>query len=147
LDPDAYLAHLERDQRAFAACLRGDLSAPVRSCPGWRLHDLADHLGRGNLWAAAAVTERRGDHQAPPAPQSQGEVAAWFEDTCAVRLDATDTGSTWRLGAAEPVATVRGRAGDLLLLLWRRLPDDHETLHWDGDRETASDVLGSGLVP
>lgn len=52
-----YLAHLRQELAAFEARLGGDLSAPVEHCGDWTLYDLASHLGGGNLWAAAAVTE------------------------------------------------------------------------------------------
>ena len=56
MDSASYLDHLRRDLGTFEACLAGDLSAPVRHCGNWTLYDLADHLGQGNLWAAAGVT-------------------------------------------------------------------------------------------
>ncbi|MBM2620541.1 maleylpyruvate isomerase family mycothiol-dependent enzyme [Actinoplanes sp. LDG1-06] len=40
----------------------------------------------------------------------------------AVRLTATDTGTSWTLGPGEPVAAVSGTAEDLLLILWNRRP-------------------------
>jgi hypothetical protein len=56
MDSAGYLAHLRRELGVFEACLSGDLSAPVTHCGDWTLYDLADHLGGGNLRAAAAVT-------------------------------------------------------------------------------------------
>ncbi|WP_345457544.1 maleylpyruvate isomerase N-terminal domain-containing protein [Actinoallomurus oryzae] len=67
----AFLAHLRRELTVFSACLNGDLSAPVEHCGDWTLHDLAEHLGRGNLWAAAAVTEQHSHYEAPPAPRDR----------------------------------------------------------------------------
>jgi len=69
MDSAGYLAHLRRELGVFEACLSGDLSAPVTHCGDWTLYDLADHLGGGNLRAAAAVTEQRGDYGAPAAPR------------------------------------------------------------------------------
>ncbi|MFD0852380.1 maleylpyruvate isomerase N-terminal domain-containing protein, partial [Actinomadura adrarensis] len=66
MDTPDYLACLRRDLDAFEGCLSGDLVAPVEHCGDWTLHDLADHLGRGNLWSAAGVTEKRGDHEPEP---------------------------------------------------------------------------------
>jgi uncharacterized protein (TIGR03083 family) len=86
-----HMHHLRRELDAFQACLGGDLSVPVEHCGDWTLHDLADHLGRGNLWAAAAVTDKRGDYQAPPAPREAAELVTWFADTCTVLLTALDT--------------------------------------------------------
>ena len=242
MDPSGYLAHLHSDLAAFEACLGGDLAAPVAHCGDWTLYDLADHLGGGNLWAAAAVTERRGDLEAAPAPRDPAALAAWLSETgavliaaldadpdtpawtiappptvgfwqrrrCmealihrwdaehavgtggvidpalaaegvaevvdtmlprqvrlgrtsppphAVRLEATDTGSSWLLGPggpggpvgpgdpADPVATVRGTAAGLLLLLWGRLDADDPAISWSGDREPGRAALNRALVP
>ncbi len=230
VDRAGYLAHLRRDLDAFAACLGADLSAPVAHCGSWTLYDLANHLGGGNLWSAAAVTERRGDHRADAAPRDPAALAAWFSDTCgvlltalevdpstpawtffppetagfwqrrrcletlvhrwdaehaagitgkldpelagdgvaevidtmapmqvqrgrarppeqAVRLAATDTGSSWVLGPGDPVATASGAAGDLLLMLWHRLPAGDPAITWAGDHVTAQSILAGPLVP
>jgi hypothetical protein len=69
-----YLAHLRQELAALGDCLGGDLSAPVEHCGDWTLYDLASHLGGGNLWAAAAVTEQRGDYEAAPAPRDPEAV-------------------------------------------------------------------------
>ena len=77
MDSAAYLAHLRHDLEGFQECLAGDLAAPVRPCGDWTLYDLADHLGRGNMWAAVAVTEQRGDYEGPAAaPQVPGDPGA-----------------------------------------------------------------------
>lgn len=65
----------------------------------------------------------------------------------AVAFGATDTGSTWSWGPGEPVATGRGTATDLLLLLWGRLPVDHPGITWDGDTDAARAALDRPLVP
>ena len=91
MDAAGYLAHLRRESSAFLECLRGDLTAPVPHCGGWTLYDLADHLGRDNLWAAVAVTEKRGDHEAPAAPRDPAALVTWFTDTSSVLLDVLDT--------------------------------------------------------
>src|ERR1700751_4018423 len=77
MDSASYLDHLRRDLGAFEACLAGDLSARVRHCGTWTLYDLADHLGQGNLWAAAGVTEQRGDYESDPAPRENAALARW----------------------------------------------------------------------
>jgi uncharacterized protein (TIGR03083 family) len=230
MDSAAYLDHLGSELAVFGACLAGDLSARVEHCGDWTLYDLADHLGQGNLWAAAAVTEQRGDFDSPAAPRDQAALAAWFADTAdallaaldtdpsarawtiappptvgfwqrrrcmetvihrwdaehalgsggsldpvvaadgvaevidtmtprqirlgrtgalphAVRLSASDSASSWILGPGEPVAKIRATAGDLLLLLWGRLPADDQALRWDGDRGKAMTTLAGSLVP
>jgi mycothiol maleylpyruvate isomerase-like protein len=75
MDSAGYLVHLRRELSSFRACLAADLSAPVEHCGDWTLYDLADHLGQGNLWAATAVTEQRGDYEGP-APNRRVLAAA-----------------------------------------------------------------------
>src|ERR1700729_2992454 len=84
MDSAGYLGHLGQEFAAFEACLAdGDLSAPVTHCGDWTLRDLAGHLGGGNLWAAAAVTEQRGDYEAPAAPRDPGSLLTWLNETSA----------------------------------------------------------------
>jgi uncharacterized protein (TIGR03083 family) len=220
-----YLGILRRDLAAFHGHLGADLSAPVAHCGDWTVRDLAHHLGTGNLWAAAAVTEKRGDHRPPPPRHG---VADWFADTArtltdalaadpateawsfapphtvgfwrrrrcletvvhrwdadhalgvpgtldpalcgdgvaevievfvprmvqrgvatepraAVRLTATDLGTSWVLGPGEPVAELTGTAPQLLLALWNRAPLPWATL--TGDEPAARETLRGPLVP
>ncbi|SBT53136.1 maleylpyruvate isomerase family mycothiol-dependent enzyme [Micromonospora narathiwatensis] len=80
-----HLALLRDELSAFKGCLTADLSAPVEHCGDWTLRDLAEHLGQGNLRAATAVTERRGDYQQPAAPV---DILPWFVDTVRILTDA-----------------------------------------------------------
>jgi uncharacterized protein (TIGR03083 family) len=73
-----HLRHLRRELALFGSYLDGDLSVPVEHCGTWTLRDLAEHVGRENLWAAAAVTDGHGDYEAPPAP---AELTPWFRAT------------------------------------------------------------------
>lgn len=67
--------------------------------------------------------------------------------TSAVALEAVDTGHTWRLGRGEAVGAVRGRAADLLLLLWKRLPASSPALTVDGDAAAVLAVLDRAITP
>jgi uncharacterized protein (TIGR03083 family) len=68
--------------------------------------------------------------------------------TVALRLEATDTGSTWTYGPGDPVAVLSGTAENLLLTLWgRRLPRTDDALAWEGDRRAGQAVLDGPLVP
>jgi uncharacterized protein (TIGR03083 family) len=122
MDSAGYVAHLRLDLDAFGACLGGDLSAPVRHCGDWTLYDLADHLGGGNLWAAAAVTERRGDFEAGPAPREAAALAAWLSETGAVLLAALDADPAPPAWTIAPPATVgfwqRRRCMETLIHRW-----------------------------
>ncbi|GAA1908352.1 hypothetical protein GCM10009716_17870 [Streptomyces sodiiphilus] len=89
MDSPAYLSYLCRELGSFRNCLSGDLAAPVEHCGDWTLLDLAEHLGAGNLWAAVAITEKHGDHQAEPAPRNDRDgFVSWFDATCSQLLTA-----------------------------------------------------------
>jgi uncharacterized protein (TIGR03083 family) len=82
LTPSAYLAHLERAATTFADVLQtGDLDAPVPDCPGWRLVDLAHHLGGVHRWANTAIVEgRRASETVDDAPTERAALVDWFRD-------------------------------------------------------------------
>jgi uncharacterized protein (TIGR03083 family) len=95
LTPDAHLAHLARASDAFAACLEtGDLDAPVPGCPGWRLTDLAHHLGGIHRWARAAVVDGTPTERNFDGPVDRGPLVGW------VRAGATELVETLR--ATDP---------------------------------------------
>jgi uncharacterized protein (TIGR03083 family) len=229
MDSVGFMTHLRRELAAFEECLAADLTVPIRHCGDWTLHDLAEHLGRQNLWAAVAATENRGDYEAEPAPRDQATLVTWFNGTAAtllraldqdpetpawtfrpphtvrfwqrrrcletvihrfdaehglgldrgvdpevadegvaevfdtmaprqldrgravapahaIRLEATDTGSSWEYGPGAPVATVTGTAENLLLLLWNRLSPGDPAIRWSGDRAAGQSVLDGPLV-
>jgi uncharacterized protein (TIGR03083 family) len=125
MDSADHLAHLRRELDAFGACLGGDLSAPVRHCGDWTLYDLADHLGGGNLWAAAAVTERHGDFEADPAPRDPAALAAWLSETGAVLLAALEADPDTPAWTLAPPPTVG---------FWRRRRCMETLIHrWDAE--------------
>lgn len=230
MTPLDHLSWLRRELYAFGHCLDGRPAAPIVHCAPWTLHDLADHLGRGNLWAAAAVTRHRGDHQPPPAPTDSHELRVWFGASAvilltvlsrdpatpawsfgpvgtvgfwrrrrcletlvhrwdaqnalgapgpidpglaadgvaevldvlaprqfalgraevprqAVRLTATDTGSSWVYGPGKPVASVTATAPDLLLMLWRRRSVLDPAMSYEGDISAIQSMAATSLVP
>jgi uncharacterized protein (TIGR03083 family) len=118
-----HLDILRHELAAFAGLLGADLTAPVEHCGDWTVRELAAHLGEGNLWAAAAVTEHRGDYHPPPAPP---EVAAWFEDTARVLvsvLEADPATDAWTFGPPRTVA------------FWRRRRCFETVVHrWDAEQ-------------
>ncbi|MDQ3416845.1 MAG: maleylpyruvate isomerase family mycothiol-dependent enzyme [Actinomycetota bacterium] len=125
----------------------------------------------GRVLAAAPVPEaliHRWDAEnalgmdTPMDPELAGDGVAEVADTMAprqiqrgraaeprhaVRFAATDTGGPWVLGPGDPVATANAAAGDLLLMLWGRLPPQGAPIRWDGDAEAAQAVLSEPLVP
>lgn len=65
----------------------------------------------------------------------------------AVRFRAADAGRTWEYGPGSPAAEITATAENLLLMLWKRLPADHEAITWQGDRDAARAVLAEPLTP
>jgi uncharacterized protein (TIGR03083 family) len=122
MDSAGYLARLRDELQAFEACLAADLSAPVEHCGDWTLYDLADHLGRQNLWVAVAVTEQRGDYEAPAAPRGNAALAEWFAGTSEVLLAALDTDPSVSAWTIAPPPTVgfwqRRRCLETLIHRW-----------------------------
>jgi uncharacterized protein (TIGR03083 family) len=122
MDSAGYLGHLRRDLGVFGECLAGDLAVPVEPCGDWTLFDLADHLGQGNLWAAVAVTEKRGDYEGSAAPRDRAELVTWFSGTAGVLLAALDTepsAGAWTI-APPPTAAFwqRRRCLETLVHRW-----------------------------
>jgi uncharacterized protein (TIGR03083 family) len=104
-----YLALLRDDLATFQECLNEDQSVTIEHCGDWDLRDLAEHLGRGNLWAATAIRERRGDYEAPPPP---GDIAAWFAETARVlthTLEIDPSTEAWTFAPPHTVAFWRRR--------------------------------------
>jgi uncharacterized protein (TIGR03083 family) len=61
---------------------------------------------------------------------------------------ADGSGRRWLLGPDdEPRAVVRGAAGELLLVLWRRRHLDEGTVEVTGDRAAVARVLAAKLIP
>lgn len=144
MDSPPYVAHLRSELDTFEACLGGDLSVPIEHCGDWTLHDLADHLDRGNLWAAVAITENRGDYQAAEAPRNQADLVSWFHAASAVLLDALDPDPATPAWTIFPPRTVgfwqRRRCLEALVHRW----DAEQAL---GVRTTLDSVLaGDGVA-
>ncbi|MFJ3863406.1 maleylpyruvate isomerase family mycothiol-dependent enzyme [Streptomyces nigra] len=90
---DAIVTETER----LTAHVRGaDLSAPVRTCPGWNLGQLLLHMGGDHRWAEEIVRTRAAGPvaddlvDAPPAdPRADGAVLLPWLTEGAARLSAT----------------------------------------------------------
>ncbi|MFJ8039075.1 maleylpyruvate isomerase family mycothiol-dependent enzyme [Kitasatospora sp. NPDC096147] len=89
-DFTALLRLIEERSAAFRAAVAAatDLDTAVPSCPGWTLHDLAQHLGGGDrLWShnvAAGPAEGPSAEglaaKQEPAPRAPEALAAWLAD-------------------------------------------------------------------
>lgn len=122
MDSESLLQHLSNELDAFRACLDGDLSVLIEHCGEWTLRDLAEHLGSSNLWAAAAVTEQHGEHEATSAPRDPDEFLRWFEESSGTLLKTLDTDPSASAWTFHPPHTVgfwqRRRALEALVHRW-----------------------------
>ncbi|OEU96723.1 maleylpyruvate isomerase family mycothiol-dependent enzyme [Streptomyces oceani] len=65
----------------------------------------------------------------------------------ALRLQATDTGTSWVYGPGTAVATLAATAEELVLLLWGRMCSSDAAFSWTGDQECGLLVLAGTLTP
>jgi uncharacterized protein (TIGR03083 family) len=87
------------DERAAAfraaVAAASDLDAPVPSCPGWTLLDLARHIGEGRqAWAATVAAGPDATAKAaptgPPAPHDRDALTAWLATSTGQMLTALE---------------------------------------------------------
>ncbi|TVT16442.1 maleylpyruvate isomerase family mycothiol-dependent enzyme, partial [Amycolatopsis rhizosphaerae] len=126
-----YLGVLRRELDAFGALLDGDLSAPVEHCGGWRLVDLAVHLGAGNLWVVAAVREGHGDsYDEGAAPRDRAGLKAWYAETADALVQALSVPPATGAWTFFPPHTVG---------FWRRRRSQETLIHrWDAEHALGS---------
>jgi uncharacterized protein (TIGR03083 family) len=136
-----HLAALRDELATFQGHLNGDLSVPLEHCAGWTLRDLAEHLGRDNLWAAAAVVHGHGAYQSPPAPAA---ILPWFADTVRVLTDALSVDPSTPAWTFAPPSTVafwrRRRCLETLVHRW----DAQHALGISGQLEP--ELCGDGIA-
>jgi uncharacterized protein (TIGR03083 family) len=97
------LAHLAERQSVFADLLAtADLDAPVPTCPGWTVTNLAHHLGTVHRWAAGAVREGRPVDLEETGPTDRDALVDWYRegaDGLTALLTATDEAAeVWSFG-------------------------------------------------
>ncbi|MCU1460968.1 MAG: hypothetical protein JWO37_1043 [Acidimicrobiales bacterium] len=128
MDAGAHLAAIRRDADAFAAAVRRGTGAPVPSCPGWTVADLARHMGTVHRWAADQVASRpdRGSSAVPDQPDDAG-LADWIT-AGADALIAT-------LAAADPADNCWTFAEDnRTVSFWMRRQANETSVHlWDAE--------------
>lgn len=140
--PSRLRASLRRDAVALGTLLREqDPEAPVPSCPGWTLADLARHVGGTHRWAADIL--RSG--QLAPEQEPTGDPRDWYDagwpDLLAA-IDVTDPGAAcWSFGPQPR------RAG-----FWTRRQAHETALHlWDAraacgrDRPMDDELAADGI--
>jgi len=116
--------------RFAAAVSEGDLEAPVATCPGWTLRDLADHLGGVHQWAAHAVVAGTPHFEPEPAGAAlrAGQLAGWYRrhaaDLVAILAERPADAPAWTMDDTDPTAG-----------FWRRRQVHETTLHlWDAEQ-------------
>ena len=84
MERDDYLAHLAHDGGRMAELARGDLDAPVPTCPEWTLEDLLEHTGQVHRWQTEACRVDAGQFPDPATfarPRGDDQsVADWFQE-------------------------------------------------------------------
>ncbi len=92
-----FRASLLEQTRAFGDLIRSaDLATPVPTCGDWTLRQLFRHLGRGHLWAAQIIGERRSQPLDPRdvlggrPPEDPGAAIDWLNDGAQAVIDAVD---------------------------------------------------------
>jgi len=122
-----YLASLTADAAAFADLVAdpaSDLSEAVPACPGWSLHDLAEHVGQVHRWAAFALREDRPGTYDAVAPIERAQLAAWLRagtDELLDLLTRTDPAAgRWGFGNEPRTAAFwwRRQAHETAVHLW-----------------------------
>ncbi|MFK0170151.1 maleylpyruvate isomerase family mycothiol-dependent enzyme [Streptomyces sp. NPDC090306] len=125
MDASTYLAHLRADTAAFRACLTGpdaDLDRPVTHCGDWTLRDLAEHMVRGNNWAARSAAGGGESPGRSPAPDPGDDLLARYDKAAAALLTALDVDPDRPAWTFAPPGTVafwqRRRAQESLVHRW-----------------------------
>ncbi len=134
---DAFVANAHHMADVFAA------TDPASPCWTWGPEQNAGFVQRFQVqeialhrWDAENAIGTPGpiavDGAADSLEQLVGILRMMVNDTPkAIRVEATDTDCTVIIFDGTPAGTVRGRAGDLLLVLWKRVPLSTVTV--DGD--------------
>jgi uncharacterized protein (TIGR03083 family) len=125
LTPSEFVDRLDTAAEQFAAALAGaDLEAPVPTCPGWTLTDLAAHLGEIHQWAEHAIVAGNPDAQTIPEPAEPAALVQWYRDAAralSATLRATDPQSAaWTFGPKPRTASFwfRRQAHETTIHLW-----------------------------
>jgi uncharacterized protein (TIGR03083 family) len=143
LAPDVSLAYLEQSVTAYDALLaRGDLDAPVPSCPGWTLLDLTHHLGGVHRWATTAITEQRSMNDDEIVIPDPGGTRSWFLD------GATGLVRVLRATAPESACWGFGPKPRTAAFWFRRQPLETAVHTWDaaGSQGVALDAFDAALA-
>lgn len=122
----------EATGRFAAVIAAADLAARVPSCPGWKLHDLAEHLGGVHHWAAHAIEAGSPDADPPSAPEGREALVAWYRRQALHLADVLDArgpdAPAWTFGPGPHTAA-----------FWYRRQVHEATMHaWDAESATGA---------
>jgi uncharacterized protein (TIGR03083 family) len=130
------LAALRTETAALAAVLAEHPTAPVVTCPGWDVAELAGHTGQAHRWALANITAGDPEH---PVRTSRAEPPADVAERRAWLLEGAE--DLARTVAADPDAEVWTLGGPGRAAFWARR-QAHETAMHRYDGETARAAAG-----
>lgn len=147
MDPFIESLHISA-ARCSDALRRGPLDAPVTSCPGWSLADLARHLGFVHRWARiAALTAAPPDPSSIEGPPDEDAALADWIDAGTAALSPVLAGldpaaPTWHPFPVAKVAAV-----------WPRRQAHETQVHaWDAEHAVgvtsplAPDIAADGIA-
>ncbi|WP_244929923.1 maleylpyruvate isomerase family mycothiol-dependent enzyme [Nocardioides sp. W7] len=146
-----WLSLLRTATDRFATVLDdAELAAPVPSCPGWTLADLAEHVGGVHQWAAHAVVHGTPDGPFDGTFEPATGVAEWYRRHAAHLVDVLAERSpdtpAWTFGPEPHTALFwrRRQVHEVEVHTWDALASQgrrHELeseLAWDGVAEVAT---------
>ncbi len=150
LDLRRYLELLESDtERIAEVCEASDLTAPVASCPGWTLADLAEHVGEVHRfwhWIVREGVQRvRRDTDVPRSPPPAGPaIGQWLRDGLGPFIPLLRDGDPgtplWSWTSQRDLAFIQ-----------RRVPQETAVHRWDAESVAgspgpiASDLATDGI--
>jgi uncharacterized protein (TIGR03083 family) len=136
VESDTYLEAIARESAGIAVALQSGPTLAVPSCPGWRVADLAVHLGVIQRWASEMVrsgtSERLGQREERFAiDPDDPALVQWFQD-----------------GTADLVEVLRSHPADAPAWSWtpdksagfwiRRQAHEAAVHRWDAERALGS---------
>ena len=124
---DAGLSWLERLTAEVPALLAAaDVTAPVPSCPGWTVTDLAVHLGETHVWAEQCIRTGDPDWPAVVVPgEGPDALAGWYAACAGVLLE------TLRVTPPETECWAFGPRPRTAGFWFRRQPHEVAVHRWD----------------
>lgn len=138
LAPADFQRHVRTDaDRIIALLATCTLDAPVKTCPGWNVTDLVEHLGGVHGWVTRIVRTGVGPKQETPIRGEGEDLAAWYDtqvrDLLAALAETDPDRPTWTL------------AGEQGARFWSRRQAMETVVH-RVDAELAAGVAASELT-